>query len=155
MRGSTIAAAAICTLMAMSGCANSDENAGSSATADVSASFAGLDEGTAAACTLASQATLGTDGRDLDVDTGKDLVALGRKSRSTIITGATTVLDGAVQKAVAGAGNPDEAVLVAEVSSAILKIQGVCQDTSSLKSSMTTGTEGTTVGSDSDGDPTK
>ncbi|GIF14252.1 hypothetical protein [Actinoplanes teichomyceticus] len=138
MRGSTIAAVATCTLLAITGCANSEESAATSAaTAAAAANVAGLDKGTAGACTVADQATRGEDGRDLDLATAKEIVSLGKTSRSTIITAATEVLDRALQKAQAAAGEPNEAVLTAEVSSAILKVQTACQDTDAVKASIT------------------
>ncbi|WIM93377.1 hypothetical protein ACTOB_005354 [Actinoplanes oblitus] len=136
MRGSTIAAVATCTLLAITGCAKSEDNA-PVATAAGAANTAGLDQGTAAACTLADQATKGQDGRDLDLATAKDIVTLGNTSKSTIITAATDVLSASLSKAQAAAGNPDEAVLVAEVSSSILKFQTACQDTDAVKASIT------------------
>ncbi|BCJ39830.1 hypothetical protein GCM10010168_26900 [Actinoplanes ianthinogenes] len=136
MRGSTIAAVATCTLLAITGCAKTDDNA-PIATAGGATSVAGLDKGTAAACTLAEQATKGEDGRDLDLATAKDIVAVGATSKSTIITAATDVLSASLAKAQAAAGEPDEAVLVAEVSSAILKVRTACQDTDAVKASIT------------------
>ncbi|MBB4743722.1 hypothetical protein BJY16_007181 [Actinoplanes octamycinicus] len=136
MRGSTIAAVATCTLLAITGCAKTDDNA-PVATAGGAANVAGLDKGTAAACTLAEQATKGEDGRDLDLATAKDIVAVGSTSKSTIITAATDVLAASLAKAQAAAGNPDEAVLVAEVSSSILKVRTACQDTDAVKASIT------------------
>jgi hypothetical protein len=136
MRGSTIAAVATFTLLAITGCANSEETP-STATAAGAANMAGLDQGTADACTTADQATRGENGRDLDMTSAKEIVTLGQTSKSTIITAATDVLSSAVQKAHAAAGNPDEAVLTAEVSAAILKFQTACQDTDAVKASIT------------------
>jgi hypothetical protein len=100
--------------------------------------MAGFDKGTAGACTVAGQATHGEEGRDLDLATARDIVTLGRTSKSTIITSAAERLDSSVQKAQAAAGEPNEAVLVAEVSTAILKVQTACQDTKAVKASITT-----------------
>jgi hypothetical protein len=149
MRGSTIAAVATFTLLAITGCASSDDNA-PTATAAGAANTAGLDQATAAACTVADQATKGADGRDLNVATAKDIVTLGKTSKSTIITAATAVLDASVQKAQAAAGNPDEPVLVAEVTSAILKFQTACQDTDAVKASITKGGKAASAGATSD-----
>ncbi|GAA2703534.1 hypothetical protein [Actinoplanes palleronii] len=137
MRGSTIAAVATFTLLAITGCANSDESA-PAATAAGSANMAGFDKGTAGACTVADQATHGEEGRDLDLATARDIVTFGKTSKSTIITAATEVLNSSVAKAQAAAGEPNEAVLTAEVSSAILKVQTVCKDTEAVKASITT-----------------
>lgn len=142
MRGSTIAAVATCTLLAITGCANSEDTPTSATAGAGAANVAGLDKGTAGACTIASQATHGEDGRDLDLETGKAIIAVGRTSKSTIVTAATDLLSTAVSKAQAAAGNPDEAVLTAEVSTAILKLQTVCQDTDAVKASITTPSTG-------------
>ncbi|WP_436531042.1 hypothetical protein [Actinoplanes sp. HUAS TT8] len=142
MRGSTIAAVATCTLLAITGCANNSEDTPTTATAAGAANMAGLDKGTAAACTMASQATHGENGRDLDLATAKQIVTLGRTSRSTIVTAATDVLSSAVSQAQAAAGDPNEAVLTAEVGTAILKLQTACQDTDAVKASITTPSTG-------------
>jgi hypothetical protein len=148
MRGSTIAAVATCTLLAITGCANSEE-APTTATAAGAANMAGLDKGTAGACTVAADATHGQNGRDLDLATATQIVAFGRTAKSTIVTAATDVLATSVAKAQAAAGEPDEDVLTAEVGSAILKVQTVCQDTDAVKASITTpstGGEGASAG---------
>ncbi len=152
MRGSTIAAVATCTLLAITGCANSEDTP-TSATAAGAANMAGLDDGAAGACTIADEAVRGQNGRDLDVATANKIVSLGKTSASTIITAASDLLGGAVQRAQAAAGNPDEAVLVAEVSSAILKFQTSCQDTDAVKASMTKAGETTSGGAGSAEDP--
>ncbi|GLW27649.1 hypothetical protein [Actinoplanes regularis] len=152
MRGSTIAAVATCTLLAITGCANSEETP-TTATAAGAANMAGLDNGTAGACTVADQAVRGQNGRDLDVATAKQIVTLGKTSESTIITAASDLLAGAVQRAESAAGNPDEAVLVAGVSSAILKFQTSCKDTDAVKASMTKAGENTGGGAGSADDP--
>ncbi|MFI1995179.1 hypothetical protein [Actinoplanes sp. NPDC020271] len=141
MRGPTIAAVAACTLLAITGCANSDNNP-DTATAAGAANVAGLDKGSAGACTIAYDATHSQNGRDLDVATATQIISVGKTSRSTIITAATDVLSGAVAKAQAAAGEPDEDVLKAEVSSAILKLQTACQDTDAVKANITTPSTG-------------
>ncbi|WP_043511947.1 MULTISPECIES: hypothetical protein [unclassified Actinoplanes] len=146
MRGSTIAAVATFTLLAITGCANSD-NTPTTATAAGAANTAGLDKGSAGACTVADQATRGENGRDLDLATAKDIVAFGRTSRSTIVTAATDVLSAALDKAQAAAGEPDELVLKAEVGNAILKVQTVCKDPDAVKASITTPSTGGAGGS--------
>ncbi|GIF05107.1 hypothetical protein [Actinoplanes siamensis] len=151
MRGSTIAAVATCTLLAITGCANSEDSPATATAAGAGPDVAGLDKGTAGACTLADQATRGENGRDLDLATAVDIVALGKTAKSTIVTAATDVLDTSVQKAQAAAGEPDEAVLTAEVSTAILKLRTACQDTDAVKASITTPSTGGGAGS---ADPT-
>ncbi|WP_221321744.1 hypothetical protein [Actinoplanes sp. L3-i22] len=141
MRGSTIAAVATCTLLAITGCANSEE-APTTATAAGAANMAGLDKGTAGACTVAYDATHGQNGRDLDLATAKQIVIYGKTAKSTIVTAATDVLSTVVARAQAAAGNPDEDVLTAEVGTAILKVQTVCQDTDAVKASITTPSTG-------------
>lgn len=142
MRGSTIAALATCTLLAITGCANSEESPSPATAGAGAANVAGLDKGTAGACTIASEATQGQNGHDLNVATAQQIIAQGRNSRSTIVTAATDVLSASVAKAQAAAGNPDEAVLTAEVSTAILKLQTACQDTDAVKASITTPSTG-------------
>jgi hypothetical protein len=137
MRGPTIAAVVTCTLLAITGCANSEESP-NTATAAGAADVAGLDKGTAGACTIAYDATHGQNGRDLDVATATQIISQGKTSRSTIVTASTDALSAAVAKARAAAGEPDEDVLKAEVSNAILKLQTACQDTDAVKASITT-----------------
>jgi hypothetical protein len=152
MRGSTIAAVATCTLLAITGCANSEQTP-PTATAAGAANVAGLDKGTAEACTTADQATRGENGRDLDLATATDIVAVGKTSKSTIITAATDVLSSALLKAQAAAGEPDEAVLTAEVSTAILKFRTACQDTDAVKASITKASKNSKGGTGASDEP--
>jgi hypothetical protein len=141
MRGPTVAALVTCTLLAITGCANREETP-TAATAAGAANVAGFDQGSAGACTIAADATRGQNGRDLDLATASQIITMGRTSRSTVITAATDVLSSAAAKAQAAAGNPDEAVLTAELSTAILKLQTVCQDADAVKAAITTPSTG-------------
>lgn len=136
MRRSTTAALALSTLLGLVGCASTSESAAPGGAPTTPAVTPGLDEGTHLTCTLAGQATLGQDGRDLNVATAKDIVTAGRTSQSVLITSAVNVVESAALRAEAAAGTPDEAAIVAEVKAAILKVQTVCQDVPSLKSSI-------------------
>lgn len=138
MRRSTTAAVALTTLIGLFGCASPSETAAPGDSPSLPAVAAGLDDATHATCTLAGQATIGDAGRDLDVATAKDIIAAGKGSPSTLITSAVNVLESAALRAEAAAGTPDEGALVAEVSAAILKVQTVCQDASSLRTSLET-----------------
>ncbi|MEV6305559.1 hypothetical protein AB0M02_39515 [Actinoplanes sp. NPDC051861] len=136
MRRTTTAAVALCTLLGLFGCASTSEPAAPGAAPTAQATTPGLDEGTQTTCDLARQATLGENGHDLNVATGKAIVAAGKTSQSVLITSAANVLESAVLRAEAAAGTNEEAGVLAEVGPAILKVQTVCNNVDSLKSSI-------------------
>jgi hypothetical protein len=132
MRAKTTVAVVTSTLLAISGCATSGQSAAPAATAAPAVSISGLDEATAAVCGIANQATLGEGGYDFDVATANQIVTLGKTSKSTVITAAANVLSVPTLQAQAAAGQPEEAAHLAELRSAMLKFQTICQDVDAL-----------------------
>ncbi|GAA4936362.1 hypothetical protein [Actinoplanes utahensis] len=136
MRGTTTAAVVTATILAVSGCATPGESAAPVATAAPAVTISGLDEATATTCGIAGYATHGEDGYDLDVATGRKIVTVGKQSKSTLITANVNVLELAVRNAEGSAGQPAEAAYAAEVRTAILKVQTVCQNVGALTASI-------------------
>ncbi|MDI6102438.1 hypothetical protein QLQ12_27845 [Actinoplanes sp. NEAU-A12] len=91
-----------------------------------------MDEATATACGISNHATLGKGGYDFDVATAKQIVALGETSKSTVITAAANVLELPTRQAESSVGQPEEAAHLAELRSAMLKFQTVCQDVDAI-----------------------
>lgn len=147
MRGKTTAAVLTSTLLAISGCASTGQPVEPAATAAPAVTISGLDEATATVCGIANQATLGEGGYDFDVATANRIVTVGRESKSTVITAATNVLSASAQQAQASAGQPEEAAHLAELRTAILRFQTVCQDVDALVGSIEQG--GHTIDDDS------
>ncbi|GLY00307.1 MULTISPECIES: hypothetical protein [Actinoplanes] len=152
MRGPiSTAVTTACALLALTGCAANSNDAGSIEAADTATTaVAGLDAGTNTACALASNATLGKGGHDLDVTSAEAIVAAAKASESTLITSSANVLDAAARKAKAAADDPEGPALEAEVSAAILKFNTVCDDTDALLASMQGESAGTGVGAATD-----
>ncbi|WP_143134150.1 hypothetical protein [Actinoplanes philippinensis] len=132
MRAMTTVAVVTSTLLAISGCATSGQSVEPAATAAPAVSISGLDEATASVCGIAQQATLGEGGYDFDVPTATQIVTLGKNSKSTIITAAANVLSVSTRQAQASAGQPEEATHLAELRTAMLKFQTICQDVDAL-----------------------
>ncbi|WP_433795757.1 hypothetical protein [Actinoplanes sp. CA-252034] len=132
MRAMTTVAVVTSTLLAISGCATSGQSVEPAATAAPAVSISGLDEATAAVCGIAHQATLGEGGHDFDVTTANQIVTLGKNSKSTIITAAANVLSVSTRQAQSAAGQPEEASHLAELRTAMLKFQTICQDVDAL-----------------------
>ncbi|MFC4072636.1 hypothetical protein [Actinoplanes subglobosus] len=132
MRGKTTVAVVTSTLLAISGCATSGQSVAPAATAAPAVSISGLDEATAAVCGIANQATLGEGGYDFDVATANQIVTLGKSSKSTVITAAANILSVSTLQAQASAGEPEEAAHLAELRTAMLKFQTICQDVDAL-----------------------
>lgn len=136
MRGTTIAAIATATLLAISGCASTGQSTGSAATAVPTVTVSGLDAATATVCGMASKATLGEDGYDLDIATANKIITVGDGSKSTIILSALNVLKLTVRNAESVAGEPTEASHLAEIRTQLLKLQTTCQNEAALVSSI-------------------
>ena len=137
MRGIITAAVLTSTLLVISGCATSTaESAAPAATAAPTVTVSGLDEATATACGIANHTTLGEDGYDFDVATAKQIVALGKTSKSTVVLAAANGLELPTRQAEAAAGQPEEATHLAQLRSAMLKFQTVCQDVDALLGSI-------------------
>lgn len=136
MRGTTTAAVVTSTLLAISGCATPGQTAAPAATAAPAVTISGLDQATATTCGIAAYATHGEGGYDLDVATAKQLVTVGKQSKSSLITATINVLELAVRHAESAAGQPQEATHAEEVRSAILKVQTVCQNVGALTASV-------------------
>ncbi|MEU4160105.1 hypothetical protein [Actinoplanes sp. NPDC026670] len=136
MRPMTTAAVVTSTLLAMSGCATSGQSVDPAATAAPAVTISGLDEATATVCGIANQATLGEGGYDFDVATANQIVTVGNTSKSTVITSAANVLSVSTRQAQASAGQPEEAAHLAELRTAILKFQTICQDVDALVGSI-------------------
>ncbi len=154
MRGFTTAAVLTSTLLAISGCATTTgQSAAPAATAAPAVTISGLDEATANACGIANQATLGKDGYDFDVATAKQIIALGETSKSTVITAAANILELPTRQAEGSAGEPEEAAHLAELRSAMLKFQTVCQDVDGLVGSIQESRQ--TVDADADEVPSR
>jgi hypothetical protein len=132
MRGKTTVAVVTSTLLAISGCATSGQPADPADTPAPAASIKGLDEATSAVCGIANQATLGEGGYDFDVATATQIVTLGKTSKSTLITAAANVLSVSTRQAQSSAGDPEEAGHLAELRTAMLRFQSVCQDVDAL-----------------------
>ncbi|MEV4276359.1 hypothetical protein [Actinoplanes xinjiangensis] len=132
MRAMTTVAVVASTLLAISGCATSGPSGAPAAPAAPAVTASGLDEATAAVCGIANQATLGEGGYDFDVATASQIVTLGQDSKSTVITAAANVLSVPTRQAQAAAGQPEEASHLAELRTAMLKFQTICQDVDAL-----------------------
>ncbi|MEU4626617.1 hypothetical protein AB0G04_42370 [Actinoplanes sp. NPDC023801] len=132
MRGTSTAAVLTSTLLVISGCATSGQSVAPAATAAPAVTISGLDAATAEACGISHQATLGQGGYDFDVATASRIVTLGRTSKSTIITAAAAVLEVPVRQAQVAAGEPEEAGHLAELRTAMLKFETICQDADAL-----------------------
>ncbi|HWS32250.1 MAG TPA: hypothetical protein VN408_05845 [Actinoplanes sp.] len=136
MRGTTTAAIVTSTLLAISGCASTGQTVEPAATAVPAVTISGLDEATATVCGMASKATLGEDGYDLDVATANKIITVGDDSKSTIIISALNVLKLTVRNAENVAGEPTEASFVAEIRTQLLKLQTTCQNEDALVTSI-------------------
>ncbi|SDT33739.1 hypothetical protein [Actinoplanes derwentensis] len=136
MRGTTTAAIVAGTLLAISGCASTGQTVEPAATAVPAVTVSGLDEATATVCGMASHATLGEDGYDLDVATANKIITVGNDSKSTVITSAVNVLKLTVRNAESVAGEPGEASYIAEVRTQLLKLQTTCQNVDALVTSI-------------------
>ncbi|WP_146169554.1 hypothetical protein [Actinoplanes italicus] len=136
MRGISTVAVLTSTLLVITGCATSGQSVAPAATAAPAVTISGLDEATAEVCGISHQATLGEGGYDFDVATATRIVTLGKASKSTIITAAAAVLEVPVRQAQAAAGEPTEAGHLAELRTAMLKFQTICQDADALVGSI-------------------